>query len=79
MAIIYEKKRDILESLREEQRHGYKLAEELGISTGYIYVHLEELEEAGLIEVAEQEESGRQRIYYRITEEGEQLLDILGV
>lgn len=79
MAIIYEKKRDILEELRTEQSHGYKLADELGISTGYIYVHLDELEEAGLIEVAEQEESGRQRIYYRITDEGEQLLDILDI
>ena len=79
MAIIYEKKRDILEQLREGQSHGYKLADELGISTGYIYVHLEELEEAGLIEVAEQEESGRQRIDYRITEDGETLLNLLGI
>ena len=78
MPIIYEKKRDILAALREEHKHGYRLADELGISTGYIYVHLDELEEAGLIDVAEQEESGRQRVYYRLTDDGEQLLEILG-
>jgi len=77
MAIIYEKKLHILQTLRDGQKHGYKLADDLDISTGYIYVHLEELEEADLIEVAEQEESGRQRIYYRLTENGEQLLDLL--
>lgn len=78
MAIIYQKKLDILQALRDGQKHGYKLADDLGISTGYVYVHLEELEEADLIEVAEQEESGRQRIYYQLTENGEQLLDLLG-
>lgn len=78
MAIIYEKKLDILLALRDEPKHGYKLADDLEMSTGYVYVHLDELEEAGFIEVAEREESGRQRIYYRLTENGEQLLDLLG-
>ncbi|MFP8954422.1 PadR family transcriptional regulator [Natrialbaceae archaeon A-arb3/5] len=78
MAIIYEKKLGILLELRDGPKHGYKLADELEISTGYVYSHLDELEEADLIEIAEKEESGRQRIYYRITENGRLLLRALG-
>jgi DNA-binding PadR family transcriptional regulator len=51
----------------------------LGISKGYVYQHLEELEEAGMIAVEESETEGRQRTFYCLTENGEMLLEALGV
>jgi predicted ArsR family transcriptional regulator len=79
MSLIGDTKRDILIRLREGPTHGYELANELGISKGYVYQHLEELQEAGMIEVEESENEGRQRTFYRLTENGEQLLEALGV
>jgi len=67
-----------LVSLRDETSHGYELADELDLSKGYIYQHLEELREAGMIEVAENETESRQRTFYRLTENGELLLEALG-
>jgi len=78
MSLIGETKRRILLRLREEPTHGYTLAKELDISKGYVYQHLEELQEAGMIEVYEDESEGRQRTSYQLTENGELLLKALG-
>jgi DNA-binding PadR family transcriptional regulator len=78
MSLIGETKLRILLRLREEPTHGYALADELGISKGYVYRHLEELEEESMIEVHENEPEGRQRKFYRLTENGELLLEALG-
>lgn len=78
MSLIGDTKRQILLRLREEPTHGYTLAKELDISSGYVYRHLEELQDAGLIEVHEDEAGGRQRTTYRLTENGELLLQALG-
>jgi len=78
MSLIGETKLNILLRLREEPTHGYGLADELEISKGYVYQHLEELQEAGMIEVQEREEEGRQRKFYGLTENGELLLEALG-
>lgn len=79
MSLIGDAKLQILLQLRNEPSHGYALANELGISSGYIYQHLEELREAGMIEVKENESEGRQRTFYRLTENGQLLLDALEV
>lgn len=78
MSLIGETKLNILLRLREEPTHGYELADELGISKGYVYQHLDELQEAGMIEVQEREEGGRQRKFYGLTENGKLLLEALG-
>ncbi|PSQ18562.1 transcriptional regulator [Halobacteriales archaeon QS_8_69_26] len=78
MSLIRDTKRDILLRLRDEPTHGYTLAKELEISSGYVYKHLEELQDAGMIEVENQETDGRQRTTYRLTENGKLLLKALG-
>jgi DNA-binding PadR family transcriptional regulator len=78
MSLIGETKMGILRELQDGPAHGYALAEALEMSSGGIYTHLNELEEEGMIEVAEQRESGRQQKYYELTENGELLLEALG-
>lgn len=78
MGLIGDTKRRLLLRLREEPAHGYELADELDISKGYVYRHLDELEEEGMIEVYESETEGRQRTTYQLTENGELLLEALG-
>lgn len=78
MSLVDDAKVDILLALTEEPSHGYALAKHLDLSSGYIYTHLSELEEAGMIEVHESESEGRQRKFYRITDNGQLLLKALG-
>lgn len=78
MSLIGDTKLNILLRLREEPTHGYDLAQELSISSGYVYRHLDELQEEGMIAVEESESEGRQRTFYRLTENGEMLLEALG-
>lgn len=78
MSLIGETKHHILLRLRDEPTHGYTLATELEISKGYVYKHLEELQDAGMIAVHHAEPDGRQRTTYRLTENGELLLQALG-
>ncbi|MFC7323579.1 PadR family transcriptional regulator [Halorubrum rutilum] len=75
MSLIGEAKLNILLTLREEPSYGYELQRELGLNRGTVYVHLDELREAGMIEVDRVEDDTK---YYRLTENGEQLLDALG-
>jgi len=62
---------DILRQLRSEPLHGYGLAAELNLSHGYIYTHLGELQEAGMIEVAEERDGKK---IYRLTQNGQYLV-----
>ncbi|WP_331714052.1 winged helix-turn-helix domain-containing protein [Halobacterium sp. CBA1126] len=71
MALISETKLDILQHLSEEPSHGYALAEKLDLSHGYIYTHLGELGEEGMIEVVEERDGKK---IYELTESGEYLL-----
>lgn len=75
MGLVPETKVKILEELSEEPAHGYKLAEELGLSHGYIYTHLKELREEGMIEIVREEEGKK---VYGLTQNGEFLLKALG-
>jgi len=75
VSLIGEAKLNILLTLREGPSYGYELQDELGLNRGTVYVHLDELREAGVIEVDRIEDDTK---YYRLTDNGEQLLDALG-
>jgi len=79
MPIINEKVLEILKNLHDEPTHGYQLYDDIDeISKGHVYQHLKELREAGLSEIHEEETEGLQRKSYRLTENGEMLLEALG-
>ena len=78
MSLIGETKLNILRELKNGPAHGYAIAEEIGVSSGGIYTHLNELEEEGMITVTEQRDEGRKQKYYKLTENGELLLEALG-
>lgn len=71
MGLVPETKVRILEMLAEEPAHGYLLAEKLDLSHGYIYTHLKELRETGMIEIVEMD--GERKVY-ELTQNGEYLL-----
>jgi len=74
VSLIGEAKLNILLTLREEPSYGYNLQKRLDLNRGTVYVHLDELQEAGMIEVDRIEDDTK---YYRLTDNGEQLLDAL--
>lgn len=61
----------ILESLDEEPAHGYLLAEKLDLSHGYIYTHLKELRDEGMMEILEKRDGKK---VYGLTKSGKYLL-----
>ena len=69
--LIGETKLMILRLLRSEPLHGYAIAERLNLSHGYIYTHLGELADAGMIEVAEERDGKK---IYQLTQNGEYLV-----
>ena len=79
MSLIGETKLALLRELRNGPSHGYELAKKLDISSGYVYIHLDELQEAGMIDVVEEEAEGRQKKVYQLTSNGELLLEAVGV
>lgn len=68
----------ILDALRSEPSHGYRIAQRikersrgvLDFKEGTLYPALHKLENEGLVESYEGMESGRPRRYYRITQTG---------
>lgn len=70
-SLIGNTKLEILRKLRSEHLHGYALAQKLDLSHGYVYTHLGELKDAGMIEVFEEEEGKK---IYRLTQQGEYLV-----
>jgi DNA-binding PadR family transcriptional regulator len=75
VSLIGDAKLNILQTLREGPSYGYELQGELSLNRGTVYVHLNELREAGMIEVDRVENDKK---YYQLTEDGEQLLNALG-
>lgn len=69
--LLGETKLKILRLLRSEPLHGYALADRLNLSHGYVYTHLGDLEDAGMIEI--QEENDGKKVY-RLTQNGEYLV-----
>jgi len=64
-------KKRILAALEKEPKHGYILAQELGVRGSTIYEHLEQLEEHGYIEG---EDEDRRRVY-TLTKKGKLILE----
>lgn len=78
MGLVGETKVEILQELADGPKNGYQIADELAISSGGVYNHLDDLQEAGMIELVEEQESGRGQKTYAITENGQLLLRALG-
>lgn len=64
-------KKRVLEALEKKPKHGYVLADELGVRGSTIYEHLEQLEEHGYITG---EDDDRRRVY-QLTQKGELILE----
>jgi PadR family transcriptional regulator len=72
----------ILEALRHEPNHGYRIAQQikersqgvLDFKEGTLYPALHKLENDGLVKSHSGMENGRPRRYYRITESGRKAL-----
>jgi PadR family transcriptional regulator PadR len=72
----------ILEALRHEPTHGYRIAQQikersrgvLDFKEGTLYPALHKLENDGLVKSHNSVENGRPRRYYRITESGRKAL-----
>ena len=82
MALVDERKVHVLLHIYEHSPvTGYGIAtsddENIEYTKGYIYDVLDELETEGMIEVADRESEGRQRVTYQLTENGELLLRAL--
>lgn len=79
MALVDDRKVNVLVHIHEHGLiTGYAIAtsddDEIAYSNGYIYDVLGELEDEGMIEVAERESDGRKRVQYQLTENGLLLL-----
>ncbi len=82
MALVDERKVRVLVHIHNHGPvTGYSIAtdddSDIDYTKGYIYDVLDELEEEGMIEVAEREDEGRKRVTYQLTENGELLLRAL--
>jgi PadR family transcriptional regulator PadR len=73
----------ILQNLRGGANHGYRIAQDikqkskglLDFKEGTLYPALHALEGKGLIESYMEQENGRTRCYYKLTEKGKKALD----
>ncbi|RQG98300.1 helix-turn-helix transcriptional regulator [Natrarchaeobius oligotrophus] len=80
MALVDERKVDVLVYLHENGPDtGYSIvaSDDVEYTKGYIYDVLGELEDEGMIEVADRESKGRKRVTYQLTENGTLLLRAL--
>jgi PadR family transcriptional regulator PadR len=82
MGLVDERKVQVLAYIHEnEPVTGYGIASDnendIDYTQSYIYDVLGELADEGMIEVADQESEGRQRRFYKLTENGELLLQAL--
>lgn len=72
--LVGETKLAIMRELARGSKHGYALADSLDISKGAVYTHLQDLQDAGMVEVVEVEEEGRGKKVYELTENGQLLV-----
>lgn len=82
MALVDERKVQVLVYIHEhEPITGYAIASDkendIDYTQSYIYDVLRELEDEGMVEVAERESEGRKRVHYQLTENGRLLLEAL--
>lgn len=82
MGLVDERKVQVLVYIHEnEPVTGYGIASDkdndIDYTQSYIYDVLGELEDEGMVEVAERESEGRKRVQYQLTENGRLLLEAL--
>lgn len=77
MSLIPDTQLDILHNLAESPSHGYALHKDVGVATSTIYSHLDDLEDAGMVESTSVKNDNRNKTRYQITDKGKQLLDLL--
>ena len=77
MSLIGDTKLSILRALSDSPSYGYDLHKKLGVTTSTIYQHLNELEDAGMVEASPIEDDSRDKTMYQLTRRGEQLLGLL--
>lgn len=80
MPLVEERKVDVLKYVHNHgPTTGYEIAssDDIEYTKGYIYDVLGELENEGMIEIADREEEGRRRVRYIATENGRLLLRAL--
>ncbi len=77
MSLLGATKESILRELEGEPKHGYAIADSVGISKGGVYSHLQDLKNEGMVVVDEVEKDGRGVKTYRLTEAGELLVEAL--
>lgn len=77
MSLIGETKLDILRRLAVGPSHGYRLHNEVGVSSPVIYRHLSDLEDAGMVEGTQIADDNRGKTEYHITDDGRTLLELL--
>jgi DNA-binding PadR family transcriptional regulator len=77
MSLVGETKVSILLELADGPKHGYQIADDLDISKGGVYNHLQDLEGEGMVTLLEEQEGGRGQKTYKITENGRLLLKAL--
>lgn len=82
MALVDERKVQVLAYIHDnEPITGYDIASDkdndIDYTQSYIYDVLGELEDEGMIEVADREAEGRKRVHYQLTENGRLLLEAL--
>lgn len=82
MGLVDERKVQVLVYIQEnEPVTGYAIASDkdndIDYTQSYIYDVLSELEDEGMVEVAERESEGRKRVQYQLTENGRLLLEAL--
>lgn len=78
MGLVHETKLSILKELAKGSSNGYQISENTGVSKGAIYSHLQDLQEEGMVKLVAEQEGGRQKKTYEITENGLLLLEALG-
>ena len=77
MSLIGETKMEILRQLTEGPSHGYQLHKDVEVSSPVVYRHLNDLEEAGMVDSSVIENNNRDKTMYQLTEDGEKLLELL--
>lgn len=68
---------EILRRLAEEPSHGYRLHNQVGVSSPVVYRYLSDLADAGMVEPMPVEDDNRDKTDYHLTDDGRTLLELL--
>lgn len=77
VSLIGETKLAILRRLADGPNHGYRLHNEVGVSSPVIYRHLNDLADTDMIEANPIPDDNRDKTEYHLTKDGRTLLELL--